>query len=212
MKIGEFKATLRQQLKKDDALDDRLDGYMRRAARWIEQNYTLQYMRRRFQLDINAGDELIEFPAGTAIKTIESMKLFFADGTSLPCNKIDFADIENIPGEEGWGVYQNWNYPRQFYLDGDNGIVFNGVPAGPATARGIMVRYSDWPVGDEKTHWLINNAEGLMLRQSCLEAALDTRDTRFLNDIRNQRNEDITVLLNADTSARFTGQDIVLSA
>lgn len=200
MNLGEFKEELRAAHKRGDSLDDRLVGFVRRAARFIEQNWTLQYMRRRFTLAIAAGVDEVALPPGVPVKTIEKLKVV-QGATSYACNKVDLGEFE-VPLD---GV------PRQFYLNGTTHLVFNGPFASGASAFGILARYSDWPKENDETHWLLDNAEGLLLRQTLIEILTDSRDERGLTAMLAKREEDIRVLLAADYEARYTGQDIFLS-
>src|SRR5215207_5597750 len=210
MNLGEFKTILRDAIKRGDTYDDKLGGFARRAARFIEQNHTLQYMRRRFTLESVAGDTTIDLPPNVPVKTIEYLRFDGSDGTRYECTKGDLAD----PDIE-WRIrdrYSSWptadTMPGHFYMDGMVALVFN-VPFPEAlTGQGMMAKYSDFPLNDDQTHWLLINAEGLMLRQALLEFMSDTRDDRGFQAVLLKREEDIRALANADFEARFTGQDI----
>jgi hypothetical protein len=81
MNLGDFQAELKAEIKRGDSYDARLPNLIRRAARWIEQNYTFQYMRRRFEVDTAAGENVIGLPANVPIKSIIYLRFDAPDGT-----------------------------------------------------------------------------------------------------------------------------------
>lgn len=213
MNLGDFKDQLKSAIKRGDSYDDRLDGFIRRAARWIEQNYTLQYMRRRFRLVSVVGDDTIDLPPNVPIKSIEYLRFDGTDGTRYEMTKGDLSD-GNIEWTQA-DRYSSWPsnrdiMPSHFYLDGVRALVFNRSFTEVLNGQGIMAQYSDFPRKDNQTHWLLQNAEGLMLRQALLEFLVDARDDRGAQAVMLKRQEDIQVLLNADYELRHTGQDLSL--
>jgi hypothetical protein len=199
--VGDFKDELRAALKRGSAFDDRLGGYMRRAAQWIESNYTLQYMRRRLEITLDAGSNSVPFPPGC--KTIEVIKWVGVDSTYDRCDKTTLDLIQRVPYE---GLV-----PSQFYLDGMVEIVFNGTAASDLDGIAMAAMYSNFPRDDDDSHWLLTNAEELMLVQCVLSASVINRDDRTYQMMLSRRDEAIQVLQNADYEATFTGQDIFLS-
>lgn len=214
MNLGEFKGMLRDACKRGDSVDAKLDGYARRAARWVEQNFTLQYMRRRFTLQSVAADVQIDLPVNVPVKSIEYLRFTGTDGTRYECTKGELSDPEiDWTVQDRYGEWPSVNaarMPQHFYMDGVVSLVFD-VPFPEALPGvGMMARYTDFPMKDTQTHWLLTNAEGLMLRQSLIEFMVDARDDRGYAAVKGQRDEDLKALSNADFEARWTGQDIQL--
>lgn len=210
MILGDFKTELRGALKVGTSLDDRLDSFIRRAVRWIEQNHTLQYMRRRLTVQSVAGDLTIGLPANVPIKAIEYLRFETAAGTRIECEKGELSDPEiewTIVDRYSAWPSQTMN-PSHFYLDGVETLVFNRVWQESLPGVGTIARYSDFPKLDNQTHWLLRHAEGLLLRQSMIEALLDRRDSRAAESYVAKREEDIRALMNADFQARYAGQDL----
>lgn len=214
MNLGEFKTELRAAMKRGASFDDRLGGFTRRAARWIEQNYTLQYMRRRILVQSEAANDTILLPTNVPIKSVEYIRFEGTDGTRIECSKGDLADPavnwNTLSRYSAWPT--NTLFPTRFYLDGLEALVFDRAFPEALAGQGIMSRYSDFPMADNQTHWLLLNAEGLMLRQALLEFLTDARDERGYAIAKAQREEDIRALLNADYEARYTGQDLQLGS
>lgn len=205
MQLGEFKTEVKAALKRGDAFDDQIPGFIRRAARWVEQNYTLQYMRKQAVLDVEGDSPEVDLPEGLPIKTVEyvTFPTLFGRGDRIhTARKGELSDME-------WGQ-QTGYAPELFYLDGVERLVFNGLFGTDVQGVAMIVRYSDWPNKDGLTHWLLQNAESLMLTQTLIEASVVTRDQRTWEMLRQQRDEQIRVLLSADYEMRYAGQDIVL--
>lgn len=211
MNLGDFKTLLRDAIKRGNSYDEQLDGFTRRAARFIEQNYTLQYMRRRFTLRSVAGEDKIELPTQFPIKSIEAIRFVGADGTLYPMAKGDLMDPIQPRSIDRYGaiIWQSGSVlPSQFFMDGMYAMVFDKAFPEALDGQGMMARYSDFPKQDNQTHWLIQNAEGLMLRQCLIEFFTLARDDRGYSVAKLQREEDIKALLNADFEARHTGSDL----
>lgn len=210
MLLGDFKNELRLAMKRGSSMDDQLDGFVRRAVRWIEQNYTLQYMRRVVRLVSVAGDDTIELPEGVAVKTIEYLRFTGSDGTRIECRKGDLSDRDSqwtqLDRYSAWPT-RTLN-PSVFWLDGVNALVFDRMFTESLTGIGLMAQYSDFPRQDHHTHWLLDNAEGLLLRQCMVEFLLSARDDRAAQAYMLKRQEDVQVLLNADQEMKYTGQDL----
>lgn len=212
MNLGDFKSELRSSIKRGSAYDDRLGGFARRAARWIEQNYTLQYMRRRILVTSEATKDVILLPTNVPIKSVEYIRFEGTDGTRYECTKGELSDPEiqwtrNMHLTE-WT--RNMWTPSRFFLDGMEALVFDAPFPESLNGQGMMARYSDFPTADHQTHWLLIHAEGLLLRQATIEFLVDARDDRGAMAAKQQRDEDIKALMNADFEARYTGQDLQL--
>jgi hypothetical protein len=200
--VGEFKDELRTALKRGSSLDRQLGSYMRRASQWIEQNWTLQYMRRRVEIRLEAGMDSI--PAPRRCKTVEGIKWDNVPSDYTFCVKRTFEMIERIP--------RSGLIPQQFYLDGATEIVFNGKASQDLHGQGMAVLYSDFPADDRDSHWLIVNAEELFLLQCIITSSVINRDERTWQMTKMQRDEAIKVALNADYEASYAGMDLILQA
>lgn len=211
MNVGTIKEELRAMLKRGSSLDDQLNGFLRRSAQWIEKNHNLSYMKRVVVLNMAGGSDAADLPAEFIIKSVlrvkwpQSVQSRTYDSRQQFAYKIDFADIDHTPSGAAAG------YPGQFYMDGSNRLIFNGTVSADTSAQAQIIRYSDWPLAANQTHWLIQRAEGLLLAQAMLEAAVFNRDERAYTMFQSYRQEQITVLLAADAEETFSGQDIFLT-
>lgn len=203
MTLAEFKAELRAFLKRGTELDDRLDAFVRRGIQFIEQNYSLFYMEKTLAVSSTAGTDVITLtlPAGTRLKSLKGIRFSTTEGI-LNVNKIEFNSIERLSTYKGY-------FPSQFWVDGDGVVRFNGVPSQVLSGYAQVSLYSAYP-SEGSSHWLIDNAEGLLLGAAALEAAEDQRNEQITPFAQNKFDRNIKVMLQADYEARYTGQDIQL--
>ena len=202
MLLGDFKILLRRAHKRGAALDADLDGAIRRAANWVESNYTLSYMKRTFSVEVSAGDTEIELE-DLNLKTVLGIRWNVMDAYGKPqvCRKVEFEDVDaSLTGA-----------PSQFYMDGERTLVFGQVIYETLTGAGRLTRFSDFPIEDDESHWLLRRAESLMLVQSMLELGIIARDDRSYQMFLSQREDQIRVLMNADYETSYAGQDISLN-
>lgn len=202
MTVGEFYEELRALVKRGTSINTELPGACRRAVRWIEQNYTLQYMRQTFQLELVAGAQAAFLP-DYPYKAILSMGWREGD-LYFPLSRRDFDD------QPIGQTLQTPAIPRYYSLNGTHTVRFDFPTAAAVTIDGLWARYSSWPSGENGTHWLLSNAEGLLRAQTMLELMAYNRDDRSYQMFLSHREEQMKVLQNADYEARFGNQDIVL--
>lgn len=202
MNLGEFKELLRRAHKRGTSLDGELDGAIRRAARWIESNKTLYYMKQSVQLNVRKDTDWVDLPR-IGIKTVLYLRYKdLVDGQVVDINKVSMEGLTFTPA--GYA-------PREYYMDGAYRLVFNGTFQEDFVLLGKVARYSDWPKKNTDTHWLLDNAESLLLTQSMLELGLISRDDRSYAIFSQNRSDQITVLENADFETEYAGQTIILS-
>lgn len=197
MTLGEFEDQVRASAKRGTALDAQLPGFIRRAARWIEQNYTLSYMRRRITLSVAVGEQQIPLPAGN-FKELGPIVFAWSGGTSF-VNKVDLESLT---------VSEQIVFPTQYAVQGASDLIFNMPFSEAAIGAMVLVQYSDWPLAPNQTHWLLNNAEQLMLVQTMLNIMVDLRNDQGYQAVMNSRNEAVKALLDADYATRYGGQTI----
>lgn len=208
--VGDFKESLRTLAKRGSALDAHLPGVMRKAANWIEQNYTLQYMRRKITLQVAPGAVEVELPS-IRIKSIGRLGWRFGSGDYVRLRQVDFDDFTPAAlSLSSWPTSNEAGVPGSYCLDGMSTILLSLPAPTNVVLDGWVVRYSDWPKEDSQSHWLLQNAESLMEVQCMLELAVLNRDDRNYQLFMSHRDEQIKVLQNADYEARYSGQDIVL--
>ena len=102
MTLSELHAEVSRAIARGTAYDTRIPAYTRMAARYIERNYTFQYMNifATFNVDADATEpRLITLPA--RMKKDIFVRLTLEDGEYQPLQKIDPQQqhelIEDVP-------------------------------------------------------------------------------------------------------------------
>src|SRR5215207_783942 len=208
--LGDFKTLLRRAHKRGTALDADLDGAIRRAASWIEKNFTLQYMRRRFTIELESGQSEVDVPDVNIKAFITPIKwnAYTSDGRWAECSKISFDEIAPPSARRDYSAV-----PAGFYLDGVEKMIFDRTYSGAETliGTGFISRFSDFPIEDDEGHWLIDFGESALITQSMLElGVVNTRDDRQYQMYLSHREDQMRVMLNADAEAQYSGSDISL--
>ena len=194
MNLGELHTLVSASLRRGTALDAHIPGAVRRAARWIERNYSLKYMEEHFLFDIDASatnPRLITLPS--AVKKIEFFRWKDTDGDYHNMTQVaaqDFPDNEETD-------------PVSFWMEGDRRLYLGETPEDDIDGAEILfIRYTSWPTDDAAEHWLIDNAEDLLLAQSAMNMLPFTRDYDSAPLWKNARDEAVRTLLIADEELR----------
>lgn len=174
--LGEFHTLVSDALGRGTSLDTVIPKRVEMAARWLERNYTFQYMRtwRTFSVDPDADYPYIVSLFDMEIKKIELIRKRSTedDGTVVfgrPLRKLHPGDRESRPA----GV------PESYWLNGVNSIIFNSVPDEAMTFEAHLVQFTKWGSGSSWTHWLLDHGTNLLLSRSLMLMVSRTRDPKL---------------------------------
>jgi len=180
------------------AWDSQIPGWVRRAARWIERNNDLPYMKiyASFAIDADAPEpRLITLP--TELKSFGDdgfVRIVNADGT--------FSYLSNLAPQTQKEILVE--PPQFFWLSGHNEIWLNSTPEEDLSCEIYYVRYSTWPTLDTATHWLIDNAEDLLIAQTMVMMAPSLRDISVLQLWKGLRDEALATVVRSGTDMQYT--------
>lgn len=207
MNLGEFHTQISGNIRRGTSLDARIPAFTRQAARWIERNNTLSYMKRLAEIEIDP--ETADTPryvelGGTNIKAI----LFFRwveegdDGTSLyhyltPTNPKDQTELSQ-------------GLPAFYWMDGVSRIVLTATPVEVLTGELQVVRYTSWPTAPEATNWLIDNAEDVLEAATMMNVAKYTRDAELGATWKNIFDMGLPGLYAADQEFQWENSDLAM--
>lgn len=174
MTLGEFHTMVSDALGRGTALDSIIPVRTRMAARWIERNYLFQYMRTWKVLDVlaTATYPYILSLANLEIRNIESLRIRTLDGDgttylfSPPLKRIAPADR----GTRGLGV------PESYWLNGVTSVILGSIPDVDTTFEANLQQFTKWGSGSSWTHWLLDNAEQLLLCRTLMMMTVRSRD------------------------------------
>lgn len=203
MQLSEFHTEVRRVARRGNALDDEIPGAVRRAARWIERNYTLKYMERYVEFTVDLGadhPEALEFPYGTPIhpERVKSFNFFRwrREHSYLYLTQMDARDW--TPKEEG--------VPTHYWLAGRDTIWLNRIPTEALIGEISFNEFSEWPTSGTATHWLLGNAEDALLAASMLELVPVMRDQRLEQHYAGKLPVLLRALIAADQDLRQTNR------
>lgn len=171
--LGEFHEDVEDSLGRADSLATVIPSRVQRAARWIERNYTFQYMRQLRELNV---DPDAEFPHIVSlydleVKKIETLRIRDTDSDgsvifSDPLRQVKPADRSNRPG----------GTPESYWLNGVSSLILNSTPDEDLILEANLVLFTKWGEGDNWTHWLLDNATDLLLARTLMSMSIRTRD------------------------------------
>lgn len=174
--LGEFHTLVSDALGRGTSLDSVIPKRTEMAARWIERNYTFQYMRSWLSLSVDsaATNPHIVSLYDLELKSLELVRrrTTGADGTILfsrPLRKLRPADRESRPVGQ----------PESYWLNGVSSIVFNSTPGEDMTFECHFQQFTKWGSGSSWTHWLLDNATQLLLCRTLMTMAIRSRDPKL---------------------------------
>ena len=175
--LGEFHTLVSDALGRGTSLDSVVPKRVAWAARWLERNYTFQYMRqwKEFEIDVSEA----EYPYIISLYDLELKEIELIrrrqlddDGDVVfgrPLRKEHPGARESRPA----GV------PESYWLNGLSSIILNSVPDEDMTFEAHIVSFTKWGSASAWTHWLLDNATQLLLCRTLMVMVPRTRDPKL---------------------------------
>lgn len=172
--LGEFHDLVSDALGRGTSLDTVIPKRVAFAARWLERNYTFQYMRqwKEFTVDVSEA----EYPYIISLYDLELKAIDLIrrrqtddDGDIVfnrPLKKVHPGDRESRPT----------GMPESYWLNGLSSIILNSVPDEDMTFEAHIQAFTKWGEADTWTHWLLDNATQLLLCRTLMIMVPRTRD------------------------------------
>lgn len=203
MNLGEFHDLVSNALHRGTALDSVIPTRVRQAVSWIERNYSYQYMKRWLTgtIDVSVTYPYIIPIYELRIKSIEAVRLESSDGWLNDLKRIDPKERSQLP-EEGT--------PSAYWLDGETSLILDAYPATNTEYALHVVQYTAWPTDENFEHWLIDNAEDMLLFTTLWYTAIHLRDSRMANDYKILRDEAQQTLHSAQQDIQHNDRDAAL--
>lgn len=201
MNLGELHQEIKLSLARGSELDSIIPGFVRRAAKWLERNYTFAYMRQFLELHIDLETATtpgyIELGRG-APKAINMFRWIGDDGEYSYLKRIEPKEV----AVRATGVATG------YWLDGVKRIVLSATPTQNLNGELQLARYTAWPANaDEFEHWLIDQAEDVLIAQTLMMMAPRLRDPRLIDTYKSVRDEGLTTLINAEDEILYNDKD-----
>lgn len=194
--LGEFHTLVAAEANKGTRLAAIIPGWVRRAATWLERNYSFTYMDRHvsFVLDPNASEPRIA-PIDGTVKSLNFIKRLDVD------NPLRRYDLERVAPQDTDLIEEG--PPTQYWLDGHQWLWFNRVPNVIYTFHMSYVAYSAWPVGAADEHWLLDYAEDALLAKTMLLMAPGQREPEWLQTYAGMYAEGLQTAITADSELKY---------
>lgn len=203
MNLGEFKTQISGNIRRSTSLDSRIPAFIRQAARWVERNRTLQYMKKLAEISIDPATadtpQYIEL-TGTLIKSVIFFRWVAADGEYIYLKSEAPHKFTSL--EKGT--------PRYYWLDGVSRIVLTTTPDEVLTGELQVARYSSWPTADASTHWLMDNAEDVLEARTMMNVAKYTRDPNLFATWKAILDDSLPGLYAAEEELQYQNAELVM--
>ena len=191
MNLTDFTALVKTTAKRGSTLDSVIPVFIRSSVKWLERNYTLQYMRKyaSFTLDPeSANPRAISFP-NDRVKELDFIRFLGANGSYSYPRKVDPQELSgSISG-----------MPEAYWLDGVDFIWWDNTPVEETEGEIKYTQYTDWAaVGGSDEPWILKHADDLILAQTMLLIAPYIRDPALAAQFKPLRDEAIRTLVLAD--------------
>lgn len=212
MNLGEFHALVSRETTMAPHFDLEIPSYVKRAARFIERNQDMEYMRK-----------YVEFTLNAAASQPRSIPFFN--------NRVKDFIFFRYPITQGWPPgYENpvstegsWFYltqvdprdvagnadgpPSAYWLDGRDCIWFDNKPGTDIDMQASWYEYTDWPTDPASEPWLVTDMEDLLLGQTMMFLSPRAREPEWIGLYRPQRDEGLRTLHLAEEQLRQSNRD-----
>lgn len=208
MTLAEFHTQVQNELKRGTSQNALIPAWTKRAARWIERNYTLQYMRRfvSFSTDPDAAEPRALPLPETRMKQIDFMRIVSDAGEALD----DYAYLSKCDPQDVLGALEK--QPTRYWLDAYDYIWLDYTPDVIYGMEMSYSRYTTWPTDTSETPWLVDNAEDALLARTMLYAAPAVRMSAAMKaDYREMLQDGLQTLIGADRDLAETNTSRVMN-
>ena len=170
--------------------DTAIISYTRRAARWIERNYSFSYMDN-FATGSLATTRTLSLPA--RLKKIDMFRIVDSDNEYSNLELIDPYQLDSTESGE----------PTAYWYNADTTIYLDKTPEETYSYEMQRVQYTSWPTDTSQSPWLCENAEDALLAQTIvMMKALLKLDDKLVRDWEKLRDEGLRTLFLADQEMR----------
>ena len=198
--VGDFYEDLRVVLARGATTDERLKVWSRVALRFLEREFTFDYMRNMYFLIPQIGAKLFNFATQVPpipLKEIEAIGYYGQDGGMIPFKR------RNVESRAGMRGSQILTYRTQ-----QTSIIFEGktVPPGmteETASYPIEIHnsiFTEWPTDENASHPILDICDDLMKYQVLLGSTPSLRKQSELQGWKFMRDEAITGLRRLEDS------------
>lgn len=197
MNLGEFHSSVSAEINRGAAHDAAIPDAVRRAARWLERNYTFRYMEIKTLISYSAGIDYVDAFLIDKTKKIMDLAINDTDGTVDHLDQVEPIDLheKETAKPTSWYLLQTSTY-----------IWTNTVIDQAYTGYVHRAQYTTWPTSLATSGiWLIDNAEDVLLAQAMILLAPRMRAPELAALYGKMRDEGLRTLVMADEEQRSSG-------
>lgn len=206
MNLGAFHTDISRTLRRGTSQDALIPDMVRRAARWLEENYSFDYMRKFGEVNLDplaAEPERIDFPTDR-VKSINFVRFptMTGVGISQAYSYIEQVSPEDVSSTD-FGVISG------YWLD-SNAIVLDGIANQAIPLQYSWYEYTDWPVDGAATPRLLQIGEKALRHQTFVEFAGELKDARMGEHHNTELQKALSTMLRAQEEKRIGSSKIVM--
>lgn len=198
MNLAGFHALVKEELKRGSSLDALIPTRTGLAAKFLERNYSWQYMKHTVEVYTNPNDASprdVTMPSD--LKSVRWLRAVNDAGDYVPVRRIDPRDLQRL--EIGM--------PGGFWHSGRTVIRLDKTPDKVYVLEGEFVFYTVWPTDTDALPWLTEQAPDLLLAQTMVLFGNYLRDIGMVQQYRGMRDEALKTAYNDDAEVMYDGMD-----
>lgn len=210
MLLGEFHSAISDEINQDERLDTLIAGWTRRAARYLERNYSFLYMERFVEVVVNASAENARFvpwpaPVIKKLNFVRQPLSTVQSDSSVPTYKylvpIDAQRQSTVESTQPNGYWITGSDD----LDVGGYLVLDQIGDDDVTLQSHYVRFTDWPTADAGRAWLLENAEEVMIALTMQMMAPAAQEPDWIAAYQGMFDKGIKSMIDADVEMRSSG-------
>lgn len=200
MTLADFHTRVSTHLRRGSQLDAEIASYVKSAARWLEQNYTFDYMKKfvSFTIDADAATPRKLALPSDRFKAIEFVRIVNDDSTYSYLKKVQAKEITEYPSEK----------PKAYWISGMSAMYLNSVPDEDYSCEMEYSEFTAWPSSTAATPLLLQHYEDLLLYQTLYMFAALMRDRENVPVWKNLRDEFLRVATLAQQEREDSNEEI----
>lgn len=198
MTLGIIHSEVKALLARGSSMDAAIPGYVRRAGRWLEENYDLLHMRRLGEMTVLVDAQFVDAP-NSRVKNIETVRLIEGDKrTNLV--QVDLKEVNSYAA----------GTPEGYVLVNTNKIMLDCKCGTELQFELFWNEFTEWPGDLDATNWIISSAEHLLICQTLLMIGQRTRDEKLVTANKGLRDEALKVVLDSQENAKQANRNYVM--
>lgn len=207
MTLSEFHQLVADSLRRGTTLTTQIVGQTKLACQWMERNYTFKYMETFRLFQAVEGSRTLDLPTNCTIKAHKFIRLIGVDGLYTPLKKVE---PEDLPGLRTSANSSGNTVPANYWVIGNNTIVFDSVLTANLNGEAMFYQYSDWPVDGAETHPLLGFASDVLLEQVLFFMAAFLKDAEMAQARKLLRDEAVNTLVRAEDENKYGGESLAM--